>query len=90
MQWHSITRKTTYQAIRTVRDMTVEDMSTDTTIDVQATEEEVDSFGIVTSDHVDPSSALPVIRRGIGTQTVRIKTELSSNFVLIVEYGITH
>ena len=63
----------------------VDDMSSDTTIDEEAMEEEVDSLGIVTSDHVDPSSALPIIRRDIGMQTVHIKTELTSNFVLIVE-----
>ena len=68
-----------------VRDMMVDDMRAGMTIDVEATKEEVDSLGIVTSDCVDPSSALPVIRRDIGTQTVRIKTELISNFVCIVE-----
>ena len=63
----------------------VDDTSTGTTIDVEAMEEEVDSLGIMTTDHVDPSSALHVIRRDISMQTVRIKTELISNFVCIVE-----
>ena len=63
----------------------VDDTSIDTTIDVQAMEEEVYSLGIVTTDHIDPSSALHVIKRDIGMQTVHIKTELTSNFVLIVE-----
>ena len=55
------------------------------TIDVEATEDEVDSLGIATTDHVDPSNALHVIRRDIGMHTVHIKTELTSNFVLIME-----
>ena len=49
-------------------------MSADMTIDVEATEEEVDSLGIVTTNHVDPSNALHVIRRDIGMHTVHIKT----------------
>ena len=61
------------------------DMSVGMTIDVEATEEEVDSLAIVTIGRVDPSSALHVIKRDIGMQTVHIKTELTSNFVLIVE-----
>ena len=68
--------------IRTVRDMTVDDTSVGTTIDLQATEEEVDSRGIATTDHVDPSSALHVIKRDIGMQTIHIKIELISNYVL--------
>ena len=67
------------------RDMKVNDMSADTTIEVEATEEEVDSLGITTTNHVDPSNALHVIRRDISMQTVHIKIELTSNFVLIVE-----
>ena len=67
------------------RDMKVNDMSADTTIEVEATEEEVDSLGITITDQVDPSNALHVIRRDIGMQTVHIKTELTSNFVPTVE-----
>ena len=47
--------------------MMVDDMSAGTTIDAQATEEEVDSLEIATTDRVDPSSASPVIKRVIGT-----------------------
>ena len=71
--------KTTYQMIRTVRDMT------GMTIDVYTMEDEVDSLGIKTTDHVDPSNALHVIRRDIDMQIVHIKIELTSNFVLIME-----
>ena len=46
--------------------MTVDDMSAGMTIDVEASEEEVDSLGIATTDHIDPSNALHVIRRDIG------------------------
>ena len=63
----------------------VDDTSTGTTMDLESTEEEVNSLEIVTSDHVDPSSSLPVIKRDIGMQTTCIKTELTSTFVLIVE-----
>ena len=50
------------------------DTSTDMTVDVEAMEEEVNSLGIATTDHVDPSSSLHVIRRDISMQTVHIKT----------------
>ena len=85
MQWHNITIKTIYQMIRMVIDMTVDDTSADMTIGTEAMEDKVDSLGIATTDHVDPSNALHVIRRDISIQTVHIKTELTSNFVLIVE-----
>ena len=65
--------------------MKFKDMSASMTIDVEATEDEVDSLGITTTDHVDPSNALHVIRRDIGMQTVHIKTEWTSNFVLFVD-----
>ena len=65
--------------------MKAKDMSIGMTIDVEAMEVEVDSLEIETTDHVDPSNALHVIRRDIGMQTVHIKTELTSNFVLLVE-----
>ena len=68
--------------IRMEKDTMVDDMSIGTTIDTQATKEEVDSLGIVTIDRVDPSNASPVIKRFIGTQTVHIRTELISNSVL--------
>ena len=70
-----------------VIDMMVEDMSAGTTIDAQAMEEEVDSLGITTTDHIDPSSALHVIRRDIGMQTVHIKTELTSNLYSLWSRG---
>ena len=65
-----------------VRDMMVDDTSASMTIDLQDMEEEVDSLGIVTTDRVDPSSALHVIKRDIGMQTIHIKIELISNSVL--------
>ena len=68
-----------------VTDMMVDDMSVGMTIDVEATEEEVDSLGIATTDHVDPSSASHVIKRDISMQTVHIKTKLISNSVLTME-----
>ena len=71
--------------IRTIKDMKVEDTSIGMTTDVEAMEVEVDSLEIETTNHVDPSNSLHVIRRDIGMQTVHIRTKLTSNFVLIVE-----
>ena len=71
--------------IRIVRDMKVKYKSAGITIDVEATEDEVDSLEIKTIDHIDPSNVLYVIRMDIDMQIVHIKTELTSNFVLIVE-----
>ena len=53
--------------IRTVKYTMVDDMSTGTTIDTQATEEEVDSLGIAKPNRVDPFNASHVIKRDIGT-----------------------
>ena len=74
MQLHKIMSKTTYQMIRIVIDTKVEDTSIGMTIDMEATEDEVDSLEIETTDHFDPSNALHVIRRDIGMQTAHIKT----------------
>ena len=49
------------------------------TIDVEAMEVKVYSLEIETTDHVDPSNALHVIRRDLDMQTIHIKTELTSN-----------
>ena len=51
--------------IRTIKDTNVEYTSVGMTIDVEAMEVEVDSLEIETTDHVDPSNALHVIRRDI-------------------------
>ena len=74
LQLHKIMSKTTYQTIKTVRDMKVKDTSAGMTIDVENMEVEVDSLEIETTDYVDPSNALHVIRRDIGMQTIHIKT----------------
>ena len=71
--------------IRMDKDMMVNDMSAGTTIDAKDMEEEVDSLGITTTDHIDPSNALHVTRRDISMQIVHTRTELTSNFVLIME-----
>ena len=59
-----------------VRDTMVDNMSTGTTIDVQAMESEVDSLGIETTDRVDPFSASHVTKRVIDTQTVHTRIGL--------------
>ena len=71
--------------IRTIKDMKVEDTSVGMTTNVEAMEVKVNSMGIKTTDHVDPSNVLHVIRRDIGMQTVHTRIELTSNFVLVVE-----
>ena len=50
--------------------MKVEDMSVGMTIDVEAMEVEVDSLGIETTDHVNPSNVSHVIRMDIQNTTV--------------------
>ena len=67
-----------------VKDMMVDDMSTGMTIDVEAMEVKVDSLGIKTTDHINPSNVLHVIRRDTNMQTVHTRTGLTSNSVLIV------
>ena len=75
--------------IRTIKDTMVEDTSADMTIDVEATEVEVDSLEIEATDHVDPSNALHVIRRDIGMQTIHTKIGPISSFVPVVVLVIT-
>ena len=55
------------------------------TIDVEAMEVKVDSLGIETTDHIDPSNVLHVIRRDTDMQTVHTRTEMTSNFVLVAK-----
>ena len=54
------------------------------TTDVEAMEVEVDSLGIETTDHVDPSNVSDLIRRDTYMQTVHATTGLASNSILIV------
>ena len=71
--------------IRTIKYMKVKDTSIDMKIDVEAMEVEVDSLGIETTDHVDPSNVSHVIRRDTDMQTVHTRTGVTSNSILIVE-----
>ena len=59
-------------------------MSVGMEIVVEAMEVEVDSLGIETTNHIDPSNVLHVIRRDTDMQTVHTRTGLTSNSVLIV------
>ena len=65
--------------------MKVEDMSAVMTINVEDMEVEVDSLGIETIDHVNPSNVLHVIRRDTSMQSVYTRTELTSKFVLVAK-----
>ena len=71
--------------IRTIKDTKVKDTSTGMTIDVQTMEVEVNSLEIETTDHVGPMNVSHFTRKDIDMQTVHTRTELTSNFVLIVE-----
>ena len=70
-QLHKVMSKTMRQMIKTIKDM-----STGMTIDVEAMEVKVDSLGIETTDHIDPSNVLHVNRRDTGMQTIHTRTEL--------------
>ena len=65
--------------------MTDDAMNIDMTIDDQGLEEQVDSLGITKYEVVDPHNALFVTKKGTDAQTVRTRTELTSNFVHTVE-----
>ena len=65
--------------------MTVDDMSTGTRTDIRDMEEEVDSLGIATYEHVDQPSASHATKKATGTQTVHTRTELILNYVHTVE-----
>ena len=54
--------------------MTVDDMSTSTTNDAKATEEEVDSPGIATHTRVDPSSVSHVTKKATDMPTDHTRT----------------
>ena len=84
MQWCKAMSKLILMT-RTGNDTKDDDMSTGTTIDDKGLEEEVDSSGIVTYDRVDLPSASSAIKKGTDAQTVRTRTELTLNFVHIVE-----
>ena len=62
---------------RTIKDMKVKDTSVGMTIDVEAMEVEVDSLGIETIDHVDPSNVSHVTRKDTDMQTVHTRTGLT-------------
>ena len=84
MQWRKAMRKI-IPMTRMGNDMKADDMSADTTIDDKGLEEEVDSSGIATYDHVDLASASSAIKKGIDVQIVCTRTELTLNSVRIVE-----
>ena len=55
----------------------VNDMSTGSTTDMEDMEVEVDSLGIMTTDHVGPSNVSHVINKDIVMQTVHTRTQLT-------------
>ena len=77
--------KTTCQTIITIKDTKVKDMSASMKTNMETMEVEVDSLGIETTNHVDPSNVLHVIRRDTDMQTVHTRTERTSNFVLVAK-----
>ena len=85
MQWHNITSKTIHQMIRTNKDTMTDDMSAGTIIDAKVTEEEVDSLGVATYDHINPPSASYVTKKVTGMHTVHTRIGLISNSVPTAE-----
>ena len=77
MQMHRIVSKKMRQMIKTIKDMNVEYMSVGMTIDVEAMEVEVDSLGIVTTDHVGPSNVSHATKMDTNMQTIHTRTELT-------------
>ena len=71
--------------IRTDKYTTTDDTSTGMIIDAKVTEEEVDSLGITTYSHANPSSALYVTKKVTGMQTVYTRTGLILNSVPTAE-----
>ena len=59
---------------RIIKGMKVIDMSTGSTTIVEDMEVEVDSLGIATTDHVDPSSVLHAIKKVTDMQTTHTRT----------------
>ena len=66
-------------------DTKADDMSAGMIIDDKGLEEEVDSSGIATYDHIDLPSASSAIKKDTDAQTVRTRTKLTLNSVRIVE-----
>ena len=73
MQWHRSMSKIILLT-RMRNDMKANDMSAGTIIDDKGLEEEVDSSGIATYDHVDLPSASSAINKGTDVQIVRTRT----------------
>ena len=65
------------QTINTIKYMKVEDTSVGMTIDVEAMEVEVDSLGIKTTDHIDPSNVSHVTRKDTDMQTTHTRIGLT-------------
>ena len=73
MQWPKAMSKIILMT-RMGNDMKADDMSTSTTIADKGLEDEVDSSGIATFDHVDLASASSAIRKDTDVQTILTRT----------------
>ena len=83
MQWCRAMNKI-LPMTRMGNDTKADDMSAGMTIDDKGLEEDVDSSGIATSDHVDLASVSSAIKKDTDVQTVLTRTELTLNSVPIV------
>ena len=63
--------------IRIIKGTKVVDMSTGSTTDVEDMEVEVDSLGIMTTDHVGPFNVSHVTKKDTDTQNVHTRTGLT-------------
>ena len=83
MQSHkTMNNETMHKTTKIINDTKVVNMNTASTTDVEDMEVEVDSLGIETTDHVDPSNVSHVTRKDTDMQTIHTRTKLISNFVL--------
>ena len=75
MQSHkTMNNETMHKMTRIIKDMKVIEMNAASTTDVEDMEVEVDSLGIMTTDHVGPSSASHAIKKVINMQTAHTRT----------------
>ena len=93
MQLHRTTIETSEAMLKTnriIKDMKAIDMSAGSTNFVEDMEVEVNSLGIMTTDHVGPSNVSRATKKVIDTQTSHTRIEPISNFILAFESMITH
>ena len=72
----TLRNETMCKMIKIIIGTKVVDMSASSTIEMEDTEVELDSLGIVTIDHVGPSNVSHATKKLIDMQTLHTRTEL--------------